>query len=76
MAELRPPPARVWACCQDRGELVFLDTVDSRAPLVMTMPEPGSPVPPGTAPDRAHTEIPRPAPIVDAGGVLPSSWSR
>jgi hypothetical protein len=37
----------------------------------MTMPEPGSPVPPGTAPDRAHTEIPRPAPIVDAGGVLP-----
>ena len=53
------------------GEVVFLDTVDPRVPLVITMPEPGSPVPPGTAPDRAHIEIPRPAPIVDAGEVLP-----
>ena len=53
------------------GEVVFLDTVDPRVPLVIAMPEPGSPVPPGTAPDRAHIEIPRPAPIVDAGEVLP-----
>jgi IclR helix-turn-helix domain len=53
------------------GEVVFLDTVDPRVPLVIAMPEPGSAVPPGTAPDRAHIEIPRPAPIVDAGEVLP-----
>jgi hypothetical protein len=53
------------------GEMVFLDTVDARVPLGPVMPEPGSRVPPGTAPARAHTEIGRPAPIVDAGGGLP-----
>jgi hypothetical protein len=52
-------------------EVVFLDTVDPRVPLVITMPEPGSPVPPGTAPDRAHIELVCASPIVDAGGVLP-----
>jgi DNA-binding Lrp family transcriptional regulator len=53
------------------GEAVFVDTVDARVPLVIAMPEPGSRVPPGSAPGRAHVEIPRPGPIVDAGGVLP-----
>jgi len=53
------------------GETVFLDTVDARVPLGPAMPEPGSRVPPGTAPARAHIEIGRPAPIVDAGGGLP-----
>jgi hypothetical protein len=53
------------------GEMVFLDTVDARVPLGPAMPEPGSRVPPGTAPARAHTEIGRPAPIVDARGGLP-----
>jgi hypothetical protein len=53
------------------GETVFLDTVDARVPLGPAMPEPGSRVPPGTAPARAHTEIGRRAPIVDARGGLP-----
>jgi IclR helix-turn-helix domain len=53
------------------GEMVFLDTVDARVPLGPAMPEPGSQVPPGTAPARAHTEIGRRAPIVDARGGLP-----
>jgi hypothetical protein len=53
------------------GEMVFLDTVDARVPLGPAMPEPGSRVPPGTAPARAHTEIGRRAPIVDARGGLP-----
>jgi IclR helix-turn-helix domain len=53
------------------GETVFLDTVDARVPLGPAMPEPGSRVPPGTAPARAHTEIGRRAPIVDARGALP-----
>jgi hypothetical protein len=52
------------------GEMVFLDTVDARVPLGPAMPEPGSRVPPGSAQGRAHTEIGRSAPIVDAGGVL------
>jgi hypothetical protein len=52
------------------GETVFLDTVEPRIPLVVAMPEPGSPVPPRTSSARAHIEIPRPAPILDAGGVL------
>jgi hypothetical protein len=52
------------------GEMVFLDTVDARVPLGPAMPEPGSRVPPGTAPARIHTEISCPAPIVDAGGYL------
>jgi DNA-binding IclR family transcriptional regulator len=52
------------------SDAVFLDTVDARVPLGLTMPEPGSRVPPGTAQARALTEITRPAPIVDAGGVL------
>ena len=50
------------------GDAVFLDTVDARVPL--GLPEPGSRVPPGTAPARIHTEISCPAPIVDAGGYL------
>ncbi|WP_445161597.1 helix-turn-helix domain-containing protein [Mycobacterium sp. Dal123C01] len=54
------------------GETVFLDTVEPRIPLVVAMPEPGSPVPPRTSSARAHIEIPRPAPILDAGGVLPN----
>ena len=53
------------------GEMVFLDTVDARVPLGPAMPEAGSRVPPGTAPARAHTEIGRRAPIVDARGGLP-----
>ena len=51
------------------GDAVFLDTVDARDPLGF-VPEPGARVPAGTAQARAHTEIGRPAPIVDAGGVL------
>ena len=54
------------------GETVFLDTVEPRIPLVVAMPEPGSPVPPRTSSARAHIEIPSPAPILDAGGVLPN----
>jgi hypothetical protein len=50
------------------GDAVFLDTMDARVPL--GLPEPGSRVPPGTAPARVHTEIGCPAPIVDAGGYL------
>jgi IclR helix-turn-helix domain len=52
------------------SDAVFLDTVDARVPLGLAMPEPGSRVPSGTAQGRAHIEIARPAPIVDAGGVL------
>jgi hypothetical protein len=52
------------------GDAVFLDTVDARVPLGLAMPEPGSRLPSGSAQERAHTEITRPAPIVDAGGVL------
>jgi IclR helix-turn-helix domain len=51
-------------------DAVFLDTMDARVPLGLAMPEPGSGVPSGTAQRRAHTEIGRSAPIVDAGGVL------
>jgi IclR helix-turn-helix domain len=50
------------------GDAVFLDTVDARVPLGLL--EPGSRVPPGTAPARVHTEISCRAPIVDAGGYL------
>src|SRR5258705_6073841 len=50
------------------GDAVFLATIDARVPP--GLPEPGSRVPPGTAPARIHTEIGRPAPIVDAGGHL------
>jgi DNA-binding IclR family transcriptional regulator len=50
------------------GDAVFLATIDARVPL--GLPEPGSRVPPGTAPARIHTEIGCPAPIVDAGGYL------
>jgi hypothetical protein len=50
------------------GDAVFLDTIDARTPL--GLPEPGSRVPPGTAPARIHTEISCPAPIMDAGGYL------
>jgi len=50
------------------GDAVFLATIDARVPL--GLPEPGSRVPPGTAPARVHTEIGCPAPIVDAGGYL------
>jgi hypothetical protein len=50
------------------GDAVFLDTMDARVPL--GLPEPGSRVPPGTAQARLHTEIGRPAPVVDAGGFL------
>jgi hypothetical protein len=52
-------------------DAVFLDTVDARVPLGPAMPEPGSRVPSGTAPARAHTEIGPHAPIVDARGCLP-----
>ena len=50
------------------GDAVFLATIDARVPL--GLPEPGSRVPPGTAPARVHTEIGCPAPIVDADGYL------
>jgi hypothetical protein len=43
--------------------------VDARIPFGLGA-EPGAPVPPGTAAARAHTELGRAAPIVDAGGVL------
>jgi IclR helix-turn-helix domain len=49
-------------------DAVFLATMDARVPL--GLPEPGSPVPPGTAPARVHTQIGCPAPIVDAGDFL------
>jgi hypothetical protein len=52
------------------GEVVFLDTVDARVPLGF-LPEPGARVPAGTAQARAHAEIGRLTPVVDAGGVLP-----
>ena len=52
------------------GEVVFLDTVEARVPLGF-LPEPGARVPAGTAQARAHAEIGRLAPVVDAGGVLP-----
>jgi DNA-binding IclR family transcriptional regulator len=52
------------------GEVVFLDTVDARVPLGF-LPEPGARVPAGTAQARAHAEIGRLAPVVDAGEVLP-----
>jgi len=51
------------------GDAVFLATMDARVPLGFLL-EPGSRVPPGTAPARIHTEISCPAPIVDAGGYL------
>jgi hypothetical protein len=51
------------------GDVVFLDTVDARDPLGF-LPEPGARVPSGTAQARAHTEIGRSVPIVDAGSVL------
>ena len=50
------------------GDAVFLATIDARVPL--GLPEPGTRVPPGTAPARIHTETGCPAPIVDAGGYL------
>ena len=53
------------------GDAVFLATIDARVPLGPAMPEPGSRVPSGTAPARAHTEIGPHAPIVDARGCLP-----
>jgi hypothetical protein len=43
------------------GDAVFLTTIDARVPL--GLPEPGSRVPPGTAPARVHTEIGCPAPM-------------
>jgi hypothetical protein len=52
------------------GEVVFLDTVDARVPLRF-LAEPGARVPAGTAQARAHAEIGRLAPVVDAAGVLP-----
>ena len=52
------------------GEVVFLDHIDARVPLGI-LPEPGARVPPSTAQARAHAEIGRLAPVVDAGGVLP-----
>lgn len=52
------------------GEVVFLDSVDARTPLGF-LAEPGARVPEGTAQARAHAEIGRLAPVVDAGGVLP-----
>jgi hypothetical protein len=50
------------------GDAVFLDTMDAR--VALGLPEPGSRVPPGTAPARVHTEIGCPGPVVDAGGFL------
>jgi DNA-binding IclR family transcriptional regulator len=52
------------------GEAVFLDIVDARVPFRF-LPEPGARVPQGSAPARAHTEIGRPTPIVDAAALLP-----
>jgi DNA-binding IclR family transcriptional regulator len=55
------------------ADLVYLDTVDARVPFGYVF-EPGSPVPPGTAQARAHTEIPHLDPlaaIVDTGSVVP-----
>ena len=54
------------------SEAVFLDIVDARVPFRF-LPEPGARVPQGSAQARAHTEIGRPTPIVDAGAVLPGS---
>ncbi|OBK71899.1 helix-turn-helix domain-containing protein [Mycobacterium sp. 1274761.0] len=51
------------------GEAVFLDAVEARIPLGF-IAEPGARVPPGTAAARAHSELVRAAPIVDAGEVL------
>jgi hypothetical protein len=51
------------------GAVVFLDSMDARVPLGFLL-EPGSRVPPGSAPARVHTEIGCPAPIVDAGSVV------
>ena len=50
-------------------DVVFLETVDGRAPLAY-IPEPGASVPPGTAQARAHSELGRSTPIVDAGEVI------
>jgi hypothetical protein len=51
------------------SDAVYLDAVDARVPLGLVA-EPGARVPPETAAARAHTELGRAAPIVDAGGVL------
>ena len=51
------------------NRVVFLDAVDARMPLGF-IAEPGARVPSGSAPARAHRELGRTAPIVDAGGVL------
>jgi DNA-binding IclR family transcriptional regulator len=53
------------------GHLVYLDTIEARAPLAFVA-EPGAAVPAGTAEARAHVTFGRSAPIVDAGGVLPN----
>lgn len=48
---------------------VFLDSVDARDPLPYVA-EPGARVPRGTAQARAHMELARATPVVDAGGVV------
>lgn len=48
---------------------VFLDSVDARVPLPYVA-EPGDRVPGGTAQARAHKEVGRGTPLVDAGGVV------
>src|SRR5262249_28773235 len=49
-------------------DAVFLDSVDARVPL-RYVAEPGARVPRGTAQERAHKEMARTTPIVDAGGL-------
>src|SRR5690348_2310545 len=51
------------------GESVYLDAVDARVSLGVEA-QPGARVPPECAAARAHTELARTAPIVDAGGVM------
>jgi DNA-binding IclR family transcriptional regulator len=53
-------------------DAVFLETVDGRTPL-RYLPEPGTRVPSGTAQARAHAELGRSTPIVDAGEVI-AEW--
>ena len=53
------------------GDVVFLETVEARVPLGF-QPEPGARVPTGSAQERAHIEVGRANPIVDAGEALPN----
>ena len=70
MAELAAATAAAVNLSATIGNrVVFLDAVDARMPLGF-IAEPGARVPRGSAPARAHRELRRTAPIVDAGSVL------